>query len=191
MADIRDQKLLYHITSLENVASILDNGLLPRVELEDFDDVADHEILDGRQAYNLERYVPFHFFARNPFDGAVQTDNPDTDFVLVAVRRTLAQARNWSIIPRHPLANQGVEVLDYEEGFNRINWQAMNRRDYNDDESKSVCMAECLSPNVVAVNDFFKIFVPNEQVKKNVEMLLRDKRIALDVKVNQGMFLNR
>ncbi|MCG6307873.1 DUF4433 domain-containing protein [Vibrio alginolyticus] len=191
MADIKTQKLLYHITSFDNVASILANGLLPRAHIENFEDVADHEILDGRKAFNLDQYVPFHFFARNPFDGGVQRDNPETGFVLFTVRRTLAQVRNWKIIPRHPLASQGVEVLDYGVGFNRINWEAMNRRDYHDDESKSVCMAECISPNSVAVADFFKIYVPNEKVKQNVEMLARDQGVVLDVQVNKGMFLTR
>ncbi|MDN3680089.1 DarT ssDNA thymidine ADP-ribosyltransferase family protein [Vibrio tapetis subsp. quintayensis] len=189
MADIRTQKLLYHITSFDNLASILANGLLPRADIKGFEDVADHEILDGRKAYKLEHYVPFHFFARNPFDGGVQRDNPQTDFVLIAVRRAVAQARSWKIIPRHPLAAQGVEVLDYDEGFNRIDWDAMNRRDYHDEESKSVCMAECISPKAVAVDDFFMIFVPSEQVKQNVQMLLSDEGVALDVKVNEGMFL--
>jgi len=190
MADIKTQKLLYHITSFDNVASILEKGLLPRADVAGFDDVADHEILEGRQAFNLEQYVPFHFFARNPFDGGVQRDNPHTDFVLFTVRRALAKARNWKIIPRHPLAAQGVEVLDYEGGFDRIDWEAMNRRDYHDEESKSVCMAECISPTAVAVDDFFMIFVPNNQVKDNVDMLLRDLGITLDVKVNEGMFLS-
>lgn len=191
MADIRTQKLLYHITSFDNVASILENGLLPRADIDGFDDVADHEILEGRQAFNLEQYVPFHFFARNPFDGGVQRDNPHTDFVLFSVRRAVAQDRNWKIIPRHPLAAQGVEVLDYDDGFDRIDWEAMNRRDYHDEESKSVCMAECISPNSVAVADFFKIYVPNDQVKQNVEMLIRDQGVTLDVQVNERMFLTR
>ncbi|NOJ03486.1 DUF4433 domain-containing protein [Vibrio splendidus] len=189
MADIRTQKLLYHITSIDNLASILEHGLLPRSDIDGFDDVADQDILEGRQALNLEQYVPFHFFAGSPFDGAVHKAKPQTDFVLITVRRTFARARNWVIIPKHPLANEGVEVLEYDQGIERINWDAMNRRDYHDDESKSVCMAECLSPWAVPVECFFKIFVSNERVGQNVQMLLRDKEIDIDVMVNRGMFI--
>lgn len=188
MADIRTQKLLYHITSINNLASILEYGLLSRSDIDGFDDVADQEILEGRQALNLEQYVPFHFFAGSPFDGAVHKANPQTDFVLITVRRAFARARNWEIIPRHPLANEGVEVLEYDLGFERINWDAMNRRDYHDEESKSVCMAECLSPRTVPVECFFKIYVSNIRVGQTVQMLLRDRGIRIDVDVNRGMF---
>ena len=67
MADIKKQSLIYHLTSLENVPSILDQGLLPRSELTRFTDVADGDILSSREGLNLQNYVPFHFFARNPF----------------------------------------------------------------------------------------------------------------------------
>ncbi|MEC6908177.1 DarT ssDNA thymidine ADP-ribosyltransferase family protein [Photobacterium piscicola] len=189
MADIQTQKLLYHITSINNLAGILDTGLMPRAQLDNFRDVADHEILRGRAVHRLERYVPFHFFARNPFDGKVQQKNPLMDFVLISVRRDIASGNNWKIIPRHPLSNQQPEILDYEVGFNSIDWDQMNRRDYGDDESKSICMAECLSPQIVTVDDFFKLYVSNDKVKQNVEMILRDHNVDIEVIVNRGMFI--
>ncbi|PSU66917.1 DUF4433 domain-containing protein [Photobacterium phosphoreum] len=189
MADIQTQKLLYHITSINNLAGILDTGLMPRAQLDNFRDVADHEILRGRAVHGLERYVPFHFFARNPFDGKVQQKNPLMDFVLISVRRDIASGNNWKIIPRHPLSNQQPEILDYEVGFNSIDWDKMNRRDYGDDESKSICMAECLSPQTVTVDNFFKLYVSNDKVKQNVEMILRDHNVDIEVIVNRGMFI--
>ena len=45
---------------------------MPRAQLDNFLDVADHEILLSRAVHRLERYVPFHFFAGNPFDGRIQ-----------------------------------------------------------------------------------------------------------------------
>lgn len=188
MTDIKVQKLIYHITSTDNLTGILEHGLLPRKDLNDFDDVADHAILKGREAHSLETYVPFHFFAANPFDGRVHEEYPDSDFVLISVRRAVAEARNWQIIPRHPLAREGIRILSYAEGMETIDWDAMNLRDYHDDNSKSVCMAECLSPKIVPVADFFKLFVSNDRVKQNVEMLLRDRRLQIDVVVNRGMF---
>lgn len=61
MADISTQKLLYHFTNIKNLDSIFANGILPRSEIENFADVADHEILDSRKKLKLENYVPFHF----------------------------------------------------------------------------------------------------------------------------------
>ena len=66
--NIKDGKLLYHLTRLDNLASILTHGLQPRCELTNtnFKDIADGEILSSRQQHNLDRYVPFHFFAKTP-----------------------------------------------------------------------------------------------------------------------------
>lgn len=53
--DIRAKKLIYHLTSLKNMDSILDCGLLPRSRLDGFIDVADHEIIESRKGLRLER----------------------------------------------------------------------------------------------------------------------------------------
>lgn len=188
MASIREQKLLYHLTSLNNVGSILESGLQPRSALNGFHDVADVEILAGRAEHGLDDYVPFHWFSRNPFDGRVRTDRPDEDFVLLTVHRTLAMARNWRVLPKHPLASQEFWFYDYREGFDLIDWGLMDNREYNDADCKSVCMAECLSPKTVRVADFFKIFVPTEQVQRRVLEELATRDLGIEVTVNRGMF---
>lgn len=188
MPDIKDQKLLYHLTALDNVPSILRFGLLPRASLSNFADIADAEIINGRRDHGLEHYVPFHWFARNPFDGRVQRDHPETSFVLISVRRTLAVAESWKVIPRHPLASAAPQLLDYQAGFGAIDWNKMNQRDYHDSECKSICMAECVSPRPVLANEFFRIYAPNEQVAQAVRNLINVERLQLEVEVIPGMF---
>jgi hypothetical protein len=120
MADIKNQKFLYHLTSLKNLASILKSGLLPRAQLNGFQDVADHEILQKRASLGLENYVPFHWSARNPFDGGVQSARRGEPFVMITVQRALAISQKWKIIPRHPLANDHIHLLDYPQGVQVI-----------------------------------------------------------------------
>lgn len=67
-------KLIYHITSIDNLPSIIKFGLLSRkciLQNHDihFTDIADPEILSKRERYKeaLSQYVLFHFFAKNPF----------------------------------------------------------------------------------------------------------------------------
>lgn len=55
--NIKEQKLLYHLTSIENLDGIFQEGLKPRADLTDFKDVADSEILKKRQALKLDRYT--------------------------------------------------------------------------------------------------------------------------------------
>lgn len=69
-----------------------------------------------------------------------------------------------------------------------IDWASMNSRNYHDRESRSVCMAECLSPRTVAVGDFFKVFVPDDEVANQVTIIQRELRVSVEVTVNGGMF---
>ncbi|CAI8706216.1 DUF4433 domain-containing protein [Pseudomonas soli] len=167
---IRTQRFLYHLTSVANVPSIFQRGLLPRnvLEEEQFTDIADAEIILGRRQQGLEQYVPFHWFAKNPFDGRVYQNRPDEEFVLVAVERRHAQTHNWNVIARHPLSGSRFELLGYDEGVEAIDWDLMDRRDYHDQECKHVCMAECLAPGPVPVSQFAKIYTPSDDIWRYV-----------------------
>jgi len=188
---IQHQKLLYHITNIKNMPAILDQGLLPRYQLVNFVDVADQDILKSRQKLKLENFVPFHFFARNPFDGRVQTDSPESKFILITITRAFAAQNNWKIVPKPPLADSDIELLEYEEGINVINWDKMNERDYSNDESKSVCMAECLSPEAVTPKCFHSIYVGTEESQQYVSGLLKQFNLSMYVDINDKMFLRK
>ncbi|WP_338583336.1 DarT ssDNA thymidine ADP-ribosyltransferase family protein [Pseudomonas sp. MAG733B] len=188
-ANIRDQFFVYHLTAVENLDGIFKDGLKPRANLENFTDVADSEILKKRKAHNLDRFVPFHWFAANPFDGRVQLSRPQEKFVLISVFRKFAKQNDWKIVPRHPLADDDIQLLDYNSGFEAIDWALMNTRAYQNSECKSVCMAECLSPDVVNPKTFSRIYVPNEEVKLLCEAKMREPRLTTPISVNPGMFL--
>lgn len=186
--NIKEQKLLYHLTSVENLDGIFQGGLKPRTELTAFKDIADSEILKKRKALELDSYVPFHWFAANPFDGSVQRNNPDVKFVLISVYRSTAQKNGWKVIPRHPLANDSIQLLDYDEGFEAIDWEVMNSREYHDAHCKSICMAECLAPCIVKPNSFLKIFTPNEEVEALCAAKMREAGVNVLTGANQRMF---
>lgn len=189
MTSIKDQQFIYHLTDIENLPSILRNGLQPRSNLTNFSDVADDEIITSRKKSKLEDYVPFHFFARSPFDGAVQLSHPQKVFVLIAIRRSLAEANKWSIIPKHPLSLAKIELLDYADGIAEIDWNAMDKRDYSDLHSRSVCMAECLSPTIVSAHSFFSIYVKNQESATRVIKMLQAESIDCHVNINPKMFV--
>ncbi|WP_428504804.1 DarT ssDNA thymidine ADP-ribosyltransferase family protein [Roseateles sp.] len=186
--DIRAKKLLYHLTSLNNIRSILENGLLPRSSLNNFVDVADPEIIEDRKRLRLERHVPFHFFAKNPFDGRVQRDDPRRRFVLIAVQREVARAKGWKIIPKHPLAGGQIELHDYDAGMETIDWDVMNRRDYSDQHCKCVCMAECLAPGPVPPDLFHSIYVKDDEAQAQVLAMLDGQDRVPHVNVAPAMF---
>ncbi|MBA6110115.1 MULTISPECIES: DarT ssDNA thymidine ADP-ribosyltransferase family protein [Pseudomonas] len=187
---IRDQQFIYHLTSVGNVPSIMRRGLLPRAQLNGgFTDIADPEIIEGRRGEALEQFVPFHWFAKNPFDGRVHQDRPGERFVLIAVAREHARQSNWRVIPRHPLAGGVFELLDYEAGFGAIDWDMMERREYREPLCKHVCMAECLAPGPVLATHFAKIYTPSPEVQQSVVREARGAGMGnLWVDSNPNMF---
>lgn len=186
--DIRAKKLIYHLTSLSNMSSILENGLLPRSHLEHFVDVADPGIIESRMGLGLDRCAPFHFFAKNPFDGRVQRDHPEKRFALIAVQRQVARAKGWKIIPKHPLAGGEIELLDYDEGMEAIDWETLNKRDYSDQYCKCVCMAECLAQGPVLADEFHAIYVKDNEAHAQVREFIGRRYRALHVDVMPSMF---
>jgi len=173
----KDGKLIYHLTSIENLESIFRNGLLSRDGVHDFTDVADKQIIDLRQEKGLNNLVPFHFFAANPFDGAVQLAYPDKKFVFITIARTYARRNGFKVLTRHPLSLEDLTLLSYEDGINQIDWDKMSERNYSDSECKEICMAECLSDRAIGARDFFSISVKDEEDKRIVEDL-RDRTVG-------------
>lgn len=192
----REKKLVYHLTALENLASILSTGLRSRRDLssatEQFTDIADADILTGRASHELDLYVPFHFITRNPFDYAVVRNQLGSQFALIAVSRSVAQANDWKIIPRHPLTNAGKpELLSWDAGLAAITWSEMDKEPRNyeaDHDCKMVCMAEALSPMTVPATLFQSIFVPNAESEALVRQMVANAGCSLYVNVNARMF---
>lgn len=190
--EIRNKQFIYHLTSLENLEAIFQNGLQPRNMLYGFDDVADPAIIRFRRENDLNDYVPFHFFARNPFDGRVQIDYPDKTFIYICLKRSFAREHNFRIIPIHPIAMGDELVLyEYDEGMENIDWDTMESTDFQEPYCKQVCMAECLSYRVIEAVEFDTIYVKDEETKNLVEQIAQMQFgwIPFRVNVNKFMFL--
>ncbi|MCZ4337876.1 DarT ssDNA thymidine ADP-ribosyltransferase family protein [Shewanella colwelliana] len=186
--DIKQQKLIYHMTDMRNLDSILCEGIKPRSQLTGFSDVADHEILAKRKRFRLDEKVPFHFFVNNPFDGGVVKAHPTKTFVILGISRAHSQAQNWEVIPRHPLANEAISLMTYDEGMEAIDWVAMNKRDYSDANSKSVCMAECLAPGIVDASHIHSIFVKTDACEERVTQMVNRFKLGAYVNKRPKMF---
>lgn len=166
--DPKNGKLLYHITTIENLEKILKNKeLKPRSELEsaNFNDTANHEILDKRKAANLDEYVPFHFFANGPYDGSVRKANPNTSFAYIRVsRETIKQ--ECGIIVGHPLNHQQIEIKSWNDGMELIDWELMAKKEYQDEKCKQMCMSEAVHKGALSIDKIQSVVVPQKYVEK-------------------------
>ena len=127
IGNIKTSKLLYHLTRLSNLDSILEHGLVSRKLVKDNDvrffDIADQEIISKRTELGLDEYTPFHFHPYSSFDVAVKSTYSDEEFIYICITRGLAKDNNFKILPRHPLNNEeNYQLYDYDEGFEAIDW---------------------------------------------------------------------
>lgn len=173
-------KLLYHLTKLDNLDSILKGGLISRKSVKDkkinFSDVADTEIISKREKLGLHEYIPFHFHPYSAFDKAVKS-NYDEEFIYICIKRDLARHNKFVILPKHPLTLQDCKLYDYDEGFELIEWDVMHKIGTTDDHSKHVKMAECLTKLNISAKYFQCIYVKNKDSKLLVEKKLKENGI--------------
>lgn len=188
-------KLLYHITHIDNFQSILENGLMPRKVLlsnkKHFADVANPDILSKRENYRkaLSRFVPFHFYPKNPFDGAVCKKYGSENMVMITVPRSAHKQNKFLIIPSHPLDSDEPDIYPYDEGFNLIRWDILDMetgRDYHDPEIRKACMAECVMEYIIHPDAFAYVYVKNESAQAKI--LAMDNSSQVKIVVNQYMF---
>ena len=179
--DTKTGKLLYHLTKLSNLDSILKHGLRPRKYVLGnkllFEDVADTDIMKKRTGLGVDKYTPFHFHPYSSFDVAVKNKYSDKEFIYICITRELAKQNKFKVLPRHPLNMNEYKLLDYEIGFKEIDWDTMHTRGIQDPYTKQVKMAECLTELSIPARLFHSICVKDEATKLLVEKSLIKHRI--------------
>ena len=182
LENTRNKKLLYHLTALDNMASIIKYGLRSRADVKrfglGFDDVADPNIISERETLGLDTYVPFHFHPYSAFDVAVKRGRSDRKLVYITIMRELARFAGFKILPKHPLSQNECILYDYDEGFALIDWDTLERIGTDDAYSKNVKMAECLSDRPVPVKFIHCVYVPDDGTRQFVEQLFCDNGFA-------------
>ena len=61
----------------------------------------------------------------------------------------------------HPLAMEKLEMYEFDEGMEKINWDLLEERDYTDHECKMTCMSEVIFPIKHDITSFFSIVYKN------------------------------
>ncbi len=179
---VKEKKLLYHLTKVNNMETIINCGLLPRRYLLEqgmlFGDVADPQIISKREELGLDKYTPFHFHPYSAFDVAVKNTHSAEKFVYICIRRALAEFNNFKILIKHPLSQQECVLYDYIEGINNIDWDTMEKTGTKDEYSRNVKMAECLTDKCIPAELFQCVYVPDKETKLYIEKLFEDKGIT-------------
>lgn len=177
----KEGKLLYHLTKLDNLESIIKNGLLSRKKVIEkhigFEDIANAEIISKRTELGLDVYTPFHFHPYSAFDVSVKKTYRGQDMIYLCVDREMAKLCKFKILPIHPLSSEECVLYEYDEGFEKIDWDTMTEKNRIDDYAKHVKMAECLTEKVITICAIKCIYVASEDVKKKTLNILTENGI--------------
>lgn len=149
---VREKKLLYHLTKVSNMETIIRYGMLPR-------------------RYLLEHGMLFE-------DVAVKSKYAAEKFVYICIKRALAEFNDFKVLIKHPLSQQDCVLYDYAAGINNIDWDIMESVGTTDEYARNVKMAECLTEKCIPADLFQCVYVPDMETKQYVEKLFQDKGIT-------------
>lgn len=177
LKNAKDGQLLYHLTELDNLESIVKNGLQSRRELKKngkkFVDVADSNIISERQGLGLDKYIPFHFHPYSAFDVAVKNQHAQERMIYICIKRKFAQENQFMILPKHPLSGEKCVLYEFDEGMAKIDWDILMEVGSNEENAKNIKMAEALSSQTIWVKEFHSIAVATDEDKEIVNDILR------------------
>lgn len=196
----RDDKM-YHMTHIDNVESIIQNGLMSRNALNaknvPFEDVADVEIISKRHncIEDLANFVLFHFDLDNAFDYNVCRRKGCNNMVILAIARPQYWSQEYKshayIFPTHPIGSECPQMYSYDAGYRLIRWDILDSTRWNNDPVvRKSRMAECVVDlPCVPIN---LMYVASESTKQVVlNKLARLNALdKVDVIVRRDMFPN-
>lgn len=192
LENIQINNLLYHLTSIDNLESIIKNGILSRQSIVgrndiEFCDVADEGIIKKRCELGIINYIPFHFHPYTAFDTLIK--NEDKNLIYLCITKSEAQSLDAKIINMHPLATGFNNCMyNYDEGIDSIDWYSMQLTGNYSEEVKMIKMAECLIEEKLDFNKIQSIKVSNMEMKIEVCNILKQYNVSVYVDVVSNIF---
>lgn len=183
---------LYHITSVDNLSSILFRGILSHhqtcIQNLKYTDISDLDVQKRRsdkrvKGMSLHRYVPLYFNPKNP--------------MLFARRHWQSQIAILAIDPLVLLQPRTVfsdgnascqQTLFYQDlsSLACLNWEIIHNSTWHDQpDGKRIKCAEVLVYPRVAVRDILKIFCYSQAMIAKIETLGLNNLV---IEVNQNLY---
>ncbi len=184
-------KSLYYITHVDNVASILQHGILSHGQIESrgipFKPVYDAEIVSRRKGKaapdgrSLWEYANVYFQPRNPMMYRVVHEKGHRELAVVGVVSAVL-SKDRVFITDGNAANNATCFFAASEGLRVLqdNWQTLQLQYWNDrDGSKRKIMAECLVPEEIAPENIHTIYVADHKTREKVQGTIPGSRVPV------------
>ena len=185
-----DIRLLYYITHVENLPSILEHGILSHdmVEAENLNptriydtDIVKHRNYKTAQGKNLWFYANLYFQPRNAMMYRIVHQKKSENLAVVGIDKKVLYEQGVVITDGNAANNQtqfhriseGLEVL-------RKQWTIIQEEWWNNSGgSKRKMMSECLVPNYVRPGHIQEIYVAKNETREVVQKIIGDRNINI------------
>ncbi|NCJ05825.1 DUF4433 domain-containing protein [Synechococcales cyanobacterium C] len=177
-------KSLFYITHVQNVPSILANGILShgRVEADkvSFTAIYDSGIVSNRKGKltpdraSLWEYANLYFQPRNPMMYRVVHEKTTKDLAVIGVKPSVLQLPHVLLTDGNA-ASSPTQFFKTADGLRVIKaqWPVLQAEYWKDvDGSKRKIMAECLVPDRIDVDYIHTVYVADHDAKRRVEGLI-------------------
>lgn len=160
---------LFYITHIDNLASILEHGILSHNEIErqglDYEAIYDGQIVSRRRFTrtpanrSLWEYANLYFQPRNPMLFRVTKEISNRDIVVIKVRKKVLSGEDVLITDGNAAHSQS-QFYPYSTDVIKGIQKSLGLEYWNDtDGTKRRIMAECLVPNRVSPDLFECLYV--------------------------------
>lgn len=207
MTSLADTILLYHLTHINNLPSILQRESLwshacIKTHEVSYSDVANQDVQTRRERTkipigmcgNLHDYVPFYFAPRSPMLYVIGRQHPPQQNMVYFMTSTAMIQQHcpaFVFTDAHAirrLTNFYEELTDLD----KIDWPIMKATIWTDTDEdpnrKARRQAEFLVHNEVPLKACLGFAVYDEQIKHRVEQLLQQNGISLPVAVRRPFY---
>ena len=184
-------KGLYYITHIENLPSILSDGVFSHQLVEDRDvnyrPIYDASIVgnrklkvtpDGRSLWN---FANIYFQARNPMLYRVAHEKDLNEIAVLGIRPQVLEMHDIYITDGNA-ANAETSFFMHTEGISAISqiWDTINAEWWNSvDGSKRKIMAECLVPTLIPPELVHSIYVADHNTAEQVRTLIAPRELPV------------
>lgn len=186
-----DIKYLFYITHIDDVASIVQRGILSHAEVDrqrvPFTPIYDESIVSWRkqkrtpEGKSLWEYANLYFQACNPMMYRVIHETKKDSLAVVAVRPAVIET-DGVVITDGNAANAPTQFFDAAQGMKVLseNWKTIQNDWWSrDDGSKRRIMAECLVPGQIGPEYIAAVYVVNAEAKKRLDPDLRNTKVTV------------
>lgn len=186
-------KYFYHFTHLDNLDSILKNGLLCTAQKEESKithyNIANREIqgrrsemdviCSGKNLGKIHDFVPFYFSTKNTMQLSIinQKKVDQSELIFLGVETKLIKSENFIFTDSSANASTTPHFYDNFADLDKLDWNLINSRKWRlNDSERQKRMAEVL------IKDFkfeyiHHIVVFNEDIKKQVQKIIANNKI--------------